>query len=68
MTDKKLVKDFIVAIANDDYVAADKIFPKVVDSATKNLINNKKPDIVKKLSEDAEKIAISSVTDQNKKE
>ena len=64
MTDKKLVKDFIVAIANDDYVAADKIFPKVVESATKNIINNKKPDIVKKLSQDAEKIAITSVTDK----
>ena len=61
MTDKNTVKDFIVAIANDDYIQADKAFPKVIDSSLKKIINNRKPEVLKALSAEAEKIAQSSI-------
>lgn len=59
-TDKE-IKDFIVALAADDYVQADKLFPNVVKNAVQNLINNRKPAVHKQLSAQAEQIAKDSL-------
>lgn len=69
MTDKiKATKEFIVALANDDYVQADKLFPNVVDAAIKNIINNKKPEVLKQLSAQAEQVAKEAIKGSEKKE
>lgn len=69
MTDKnKQTKEFIIALANDDYVKADTVFPNVVKSAIENVINNKKPAIFKQLSAQAEQVAKDSLKGSDKKE
>lgn len=57
----KETKDFIVALAADDYVQADKLFPNVVKNALQNIINNRKPAVNKQLSAQAEQIAKDSL-------
>ena len=57
MADKELIKEFLTALSNNDYVAADKVFPNVVKSALNTVINNKKPTIVEQLNKKAEEIA-----------
>lgn len=61
-------RDFIVALANDDYVQADKIFPNVVNAAIQNVINNKKPEVLKQLSAQAEQVAKESLKGTEKKD
>lgn len=61
MTDKNLVKDFVTALANDDYVKADEVFPKVVQSSLDKIINSKKEEVVTQLNKDAERIAGLSI-------
>ncbi len=61
MTDKEAIKQFLGALANDDYVEADKHFPNVVSSSINNLINNKKPAVIERLNAEAEKSALSAV-------
>ena len=60
MKNEHLAK-FLNALANDKYTEADALFPKVVDSAIKNVINNNKPEVLKKLNAEAEAIATSSL-------
>jgi len=70
MSDKEDIKQWLNALANDDYVEADKQFINVVNSSLKSVINNKKPAIIKQLSADAEQVATNSVnsTSEGKKE
>jgi BarA-like signal transduction histidine kinase len=63
----KETKDFIVALASDDYIQADKLFPNVVKNALEKLINNKKPAVFKQLSAQAEQIAKDSLNGQTPK-
>lgn len=58
---KEAIKNWLNALANDDYVEADKQFPNVVKTNLNSLINNKKPAIVKQLSAEAENLAAASV-------
>lgn len=64
MTDKQKVKDFLVALSKEDYVNANKIFPDVVDSSIKKIINNKKEDVINDINVKASEIAVSQATDQ----
>jgi hypothetical protein len=69
MTDKiQATKEFIAALAKDDYVQADKVFPNVVKAAVENVINNKKPAILKQLSAQAEQVAKEELKGTDKKE
>lgn len=61
MEHKEQIQKFLTAIANGKYTDADELFPKVVNSTYKNIINNNKPEVLKKLNADAEKIAISAI-------
>jgi hypothetical protein len=54
MSEKEVIKQWLNAISNDDYVEADKQFPNVVNCALNSVINNKKPAIIKQLSSEAE--------------
>lgn len=57
----KETKDFIVALASDDYIQADKLFPDVVKKSIEKLINNRKPAVFKQLSAQAEQLAKESL-------
>lgn len=61
MSNNKDIQDFVQALANDDYVKADEVFPKVVKNTWQNIINKKKPDVQKTLSAAAEKVAVESL-------
>jgi len=56
------LKNFLSAIAKDDYIEADKHFPDVVQNSIHNVINNRKPAILdginSKVNEVASKVAI----------
>ena len=65
---RKEVVAFVQALANDDYIAADKLFPNVVQNAMKNIINNRKPEVMKAYSAEAEKLATASLVGEPKKE
>jgi hypothetical protein len=60
MSEKDVIKQWLNAISNDDYVEADKQFPNVVNCALNSVINNKKPAIIKQLSAEAEEEAVVS--------
>ena len=66
--ENKEVVAFVQALANDDYIAADKVFPKVVQNALKTIINNRKPEVMKVYSAEAEKLATASLVGEPKKE
>ncbi len=57
----KETKDFIVALASDDYIQADKLFPEVVKKSVEKLINKRKPAVYKQLSAQAEQQAKDSL-------
>lgn len=57
-TPNESIKQFLAAIARDDYVSADKHFPAVVQSALKNVINKRKPAILDAINAEANKIAV----------
>lgn len=61
MSDKEHLTKFLNALANDKYTEADELFPKVIDSAIKNVINNNKPEVLKKLNANAETIATAAL-------
>jgi glutathionyl-hydroquinone reductase len=61
MSNKEQLTKFLNALANDKYTEADELFPKVVDSAIKNIINNNKPEVLKKLNANAESIATAAL-------
>jgi len=55
------IKQFLNALANNKYTEADEVFPKVVNSALKNIINNNKLNVLTKINAQAEKTAISAL-------
>jgi hypothetical protein len=61
MTEKEHLTKFLNALANDKYTEADELFPKVINSAIKNIINNNKPEVLKKLNAKAESIATAAL-------
>lgn len=61
MSQKEYIKQFLNSLANDKYTEAETIFPKVMDSVIQNVINNNKPEVLKKLNAEAEKIATSAI-------
>lgn len=64
MDHKEQLQKFLTAIANDKYADADALFPKIIDSTVKNIINNNKPEVLKKLNANAEQIAISALNSE----
>jgi hypothetical protein len=68
MTDKQKVKNFLVALSKDDYVTANKIFPEVVKSSIKTLINNKKQDVIDNINTKVEaSISLLTLDDEENK-
>lgn len=66
--EKQHIKEFLTAIANDDYVSADKIFPNVINSKINSIINNRKQAVVEQLNSQAETSALKGVElDKDKK-
>jgi len=61
MTDKNKIKKFLGALANDDFVEANKIFPEVVQSTIKTLINKRKPDIINDINKKASELIAATV-------
>lgn len=61
MSDKEHLIKFLNALANDKYTEADELFPKVINSAIKNIINTNKPEVLKKLNANAEQIATAAL-------
>jgi hypothetical protein len=58
MTDKDAIKRFLTALANDDYVQADKEFPEVMRVAAERSINKRKPQVIDSINAEANKLAI----------
>lgn len=68
MTDKSRVKDFLAALAKDDYVTVNEIFPEVVNSSLKSIINKRKPDVIDKLNTKASDLVSTSFHDKSDEE
>lgn len=64
MTDKEKVKSFLKALSKDDYQEANKIFPEVVKSSVKSLINKRKQDVINDINTKASELIISSVLEK----
>jgi hypothetical protein len=60
------LKQFLAAIARDDYVEADKHFPNVVKTATNNVINKRKPAILDAINANASEVANKTLKDADK--
>lgn len=62
---KEEVTQFIVALAKDDYKAANKIFPKVISATIKNCINKRKEAVIKEINKDASSLVSKSVLEKS---
>lgn len=68
MTDRQKVKNFLVALSKDDYVEANKLFPDVVKSSVKSLINKRKEDVINDINAKASELVSSSVLEKEPEE
>lgn len=68
MTDRQKVKNFLVALSKDDYVEANKLFPDVVKSSVKTLINKRKEDVINDINTKASELVSSSVLEKEPEE
>ena len=68
MSTKKKITDFVTALAKEDYKTANAIFPDVVESSVKELINKRKPDVIADINANASKLVSASVQDDEQDE